>query len=336
MKTNHTTSLVAAILLVAAATNPSANAAGLLEIKTGEGADERIEGESTAPDHGGWIDVLSVGLAAEEGINTSATRRGVPQVKPVIVTKRIDKSSPLLAKSAITGQTFPQVTIKLPLDGAHPGFIVTLYDVVVDSYNTSLFISTASDEKPTEEVTFGYTKIEWTYSQGADGLPVARSSFDRLFGTNDPERDDDGDNLANALDDDDDNDGIDDGYELRNGLHPLVADAEFDDDDDGKTNREEWLAGTRSNIAGSVFGIHSIAFDREGQVTIKVPTIGGRRYQLIGSFDLGGDNWMPLDQFETAAGSEPGMMELLLPPAAAAQADRLFFKAEVSLPGEER
>ena len=94
------------------------------------------------------------------------------------------------------------------------------------------------------------------------------------------------------------------------------------------------LAGTLAQDPNSRFNIHSIAFDREGHCTVKVPTIGGRRYKLRGSFDLAAGRWIDFDEFETPEDAEPGMMELALPPGAAAQFNRLFFNVEVSLPGQ--
>jgi cytochrome c5 len=64
------------------------------------------------------------------------------------------------------------------------------------------------------------------------------------------ETDTDNDNIADIFDPDDDNDDIPDTYELANGLDPLDAtDAVLDNDSDGLSNYDEFLAGTNLNSA---------------------------------------------------------------------------------------
>lgn len=61
--------------------------------------------------------------------------------------------------------------------------------------------------------------------------------------------DTDGDGQGNACDSDDDGDGIPDTWEIDNGLDPLnTADASADNDGDGQTNLQEYLAGTDPNV----------------------------------------------------------------------------------------
>ncbi len=329
------TSLAAAALLAAAGAS-SASAATFLDLRSGPGPEDRVEGEASEPGHERWIEILSMGFNADKGPNTTATRRGAPRLGDVVVVRKFDKASPKLQEAVLSGEVFPEMTVHIPLEGSHPGFVAILSDVVLTGYQVHIH---HHSEQPTEEVSFYYNKIAFLYqpdNTGDGGPPVAAMHFDLLFGTNDPEKDDDGDGILNAHDNDDDNDEIDDEYELRYGLHPLFDDGDYDDDGDDKTNKEEWLAGTAADDPNSKFRIHSIAFDREGHCTVKVPTIGGRHYKLRGSFDLAAGRWIDFDEFDTPPGSEPGMMELALPPGAAAQFDRLFFSVEVSLPGDER
>ncbi len=90
---------------------------------------EGIKGESVDKDHKEWIDILSVsGLSAPSGTRDAASglATGKRQHKPVTVTKRIDKASPLLAKSSGNPQ-FPS-TIRLSQDGVDyvlSGVVVT-------------------------------------------------------------------------------------------------------------------------------------------------------------------------------------------------------------------
>lgn len=81
------------------------------------------------------------------------------------------------------------------------------------------------------------------------GLPARNHSRTILVH---PFVDSDGDGEADILDDDDDNDGMPDWWELIHGLDPLdPSDAGEDPDGDGATNLEEYLAGTDPNVSGA-------------------------------------------------------------------------------------
>ncbi len=73
-----------------------------------------IPGESKDKEHKGWIDVLSVsGLMESSGGRDAATglATGKRRHAPIKITKRIDKASPMLARSS-NNSSFPsQITI---------------------------------------------------------------------------------------------------------------------------------------------------------------------------------------------------------------------------------
>ncbi|MBB1296296.1 leucine-rich repeat domain-containing protein [Pseudoalteromonas sp. SR41-7] len=86
-----------------------------------------------------------------------------------------------------------------------------------------------------------------------DGIPLTDpAQLDTLttlgieyYGTPSGLEDTDGDGIRDAIDEDDDNDGMSDEYELENGLDPSNAyDAGYDYDGDGLTNLEEMTLGT--------------------------------------------------------------------------------------------
>ena len=68
---------------------------------------EGIPGESKAAGHADWIDIesFSWGTARNTAQNCS--------VHDITITKHIDKASPQLAQAALTGQTFPSVTVEV-------------------------------------------------------------------------------------------------------------------------------------------------------------------------------------------------------------------------------
>jgi hypothetical protein len=67
-----------------------------------------------------------------------------------------------------------------------------------------------------------------------------------------------------------------DGWETAFGVNNPNA----DDDGDGKSNLEEYRAGTNPTNAASVFRILSVARDAAGQVTLVWSSIGGTRYRV--------------------------------------------------------
>ena len=81
----------------------------------------------------------------------------MPNLLDFSFVKEVDKSTPKLQEALFTGETFPEMRIKHPLDGAHPGVVIILEEVGVSSYT----ISGDADDRPTEEVAFYYNKITW-------------------------------------------------------------------------------------------------------------------------------------------------------------------------------
>jgi type VI secretion system secreted protein Hcp len=125
-----------------------------------------LPGESTTVPDG--IDLFSFGW----GIENSPSRhseRGRVEFNDLTITKKLDKSSPKLLLASAEGQRLPSATLTARKDGAQdPYLTVTLSDVLVSSYQTAG--SCMDGGVPTDQVSFNYTKIDWTYrQQGADG-----------------------------------------------------------------------------------------------------------------------------------------------------------------------
>lgn len=90
---------------------------------------------------------------------------------------------------------------------------------------------------------------------------------------------------------DSDGDGMLDSWELANGLDPTsAADAEADDDNDGLSNQQEYLAGTAPRDPSSTLSIAiEASLDEQMQAAGYVltwPSALGRRYQLWKATDL--------------------------------------------------
>ncbi len=144
-------SLVLALFLAALTPSP-ALAAGYLKI-----AD--IKGESTDRAHKGEIEILSwswgeTGLEAGSGLTT-----GKRQHKPLTITKRVDKTSPVLQRAQADGRVFPEMTVYLPqADPGHQTYLkYKLSNVHITSFQTS---AASSDSVPTETFTLNFEIIK--------------------------------------------------------------------------------------------------------------------------------------------------------------------------------
>jgi uncharacterized repeat protein (TIGR01451 family) len=85
---------------------------------------------------------------------------------------------------------------------------------------------------------------------------------------------------------DSDGDGLPDSWESGNGLNPFdSSDATTDADGDGLTNLQEYFAGTDPRATNSTVRIESVARS-DGDVTITVRTVLGKRYELQSSTSL--------------------------------------------------
>ena len=82
---------------------------------------------------------------------------GKRQHKPFTITKELDKSSPLLLQAIYTNETLTSVLIGLLLPSGQPMATVTL---------TNAHVSDSVQHGPTEEISFVYQKITWTWVDG--------------------------------------------------------------------------------------------------------------------------------------------------------------------------
>ena len=151
----------------------------MASIKTGESAAKGHEGSS------GWMEIGSLQFGSGRTISTptgAATKReaSLPRVSEVRVTKLQDSTSPLLFQESLIGKA-GDVTIDLTETGTDSPAVfctVKLTNAILSSYSVS-----SSGERPTESLSYNFTKIEYTY-QGYDnkGSPVSSlkqtSTFD--------------------------------------------------------------------------------------------------------------------------------------------------------------
>lgn len=132
-----------------------------------------ITGQRQGVIHGtgpqGSIKLMSL---ASKALTMSEVRSGVPErsKRPwseIVVTKTVDKSSPLL-KRALAGNEPMTITIVVN----RPGTANRLYTITLTNAHISSIKTAADDESPkesvaeTESISFTFQKIEWTYTRG--------------------------------------------------------------------------------------------------------------------------------------------------------------------------
>ena len=172
-----TSPLLAGAIAVMALSAVNAQAAIFLKL-------DGVPGESTSSGHKDEIDVVSFqfGLNADNTLSPSggATRDSSPTCEGVVITKALDKSSPVLAGAVMTGKTMKKGTFTFTRNDGESDAI--FYSVIMtDVLVTSVAQSGRGNELPHESVSFIARQIELKYrSQSADGKlgPEVRATLD--------------------------------------------------------------------------------------------------------------------------------------------------------------
>ena len=148
----------------------------------------RVEGSRQGAITAGAYTAPSIGNSYQEGHENEAIIKGyshnvtIPRDplsgqpsgqrvhSPFVVTKLLDKSSPLLMSALATGETLPIVELKLyrtNYDGKLEHFYTLLLeDAIVIDITPDVphaFGETERDVAPLEHVSFSYRKIRWTH-----------------------------------------------------------------------------------------------------------------------------------------------------------------------------
>jgi len=126
------------------------------------------EGECSQKGHDKYFEILSFYHAIRQtGSGSSSGSGGLvggrAELSEFSVTKRLDKASPKLAFLAANGKAVKEVLIECHHDtGEKARFLeIKLTKAVVRSVR----LSGGGDDRPHEVVAFGYSKIEWTYTE---------------------------------------------------------------------------------------------------------------------------------------------------------------------------
>jgi type VI secretion system secreted protein Hcp len=129
-----------------------------------------IKGEVTDEDHKDWIHIDSMSSAIfrsiPQGAKDQQRTRGETSLGDIVVVRQLDKSSTKLQEASANGTFFSEVEIHFcsTLNNKEEPYLkYVLKDVIVSSY--SIHANSSGDPMPSEEITLGYTEVEWTYVQ---------------------------------------------------------------------------------------------------------------------------------------------------------------------------
>jgi type VI secretion system secreted protein Hcp len=137
-----------------------------------------VPGESTSVPNA--IDLLTFSWGLHNTTHVGATGGGAgagrPQFSEFTITKKLDKSSPLLMLASAEGTHYPHATITCRKGGGERQqdyLRFTLSDVVVSSYQV---VGSSGNELPTDQISFNFSRVEFNYHpqepDGSLGPPV--------------------------------------------------------------------------------------------------------------------------------------------------------------------
>jgi type VI secretion system Hcp family effector len=244
-------------------------------------------GEVTAPPYVNWIQVDSFSYGVAKPTNST------PRHSAVFVTKLTDKASPKLAELCNKGQRSPLLKIEFTRPAGSQ--LTRFYQIALKDALVSTYDSGSGGNRPTETVSFVYSRIDWTYTEFdvRDVAVTNRAAYwdlSRNVGgqiVTPVGQDTDGDGTPDVDDPDDDNDGMPDSYEQAFGLNPLVNDANGDLDGDGMTNYEEYVAGTDPGKATSNFRVSATQVDAT-TARLTWTSAAGKTYEVKASAQVNG------------------------------------------------
>ena len=127
-----------------------------------------IKGEATDDGHKDWIIIQSMSSpifrSIPEGAKDQQRTKGETTLGDVVVSRELDKSSTKLQEACANGTFFSEAEVHFcstVKNKQEPYLTYKLSDVIATSY--SFHGNAAGDPLPSEEITLGYTEVEWTY-----------------------------------------------------------------------------------------------------------------------------------------------------------------------------
>lgn len=128
-----------------------------------------IDGEAKQKDHKDWSVIASFNqILHKPGTgSTGGRRRGNAIVEDIIVSKKLDKSSPKIAEGLLKGKFFRKVEIDVTAPYSDAGkqtyYRYELKNVIVTSY--SIHGTGGARDVPVEEFALNFEEIKVTYTE---------------------------------------------------------------------------------------------------------------------------------------------------------------------------
>ena len=127
-----------------------------------------IKGEATDADHKDWIIIESMSSpifrSVPEGAKDQQRTKGDTTLGDIVVVRQLDKSSTKLMEACANGAFVQEVEVHFCTtvkNKQEPYLKYKLSNVIISSF--SMHANSSGDPLPTEEITLGYTEVEWTY-----------------------------------------------------------------------------------------------------------------------------------------------------------------------------
>jgi type VI secretion system secreted protein Hcp len=141
------------------------------------GARGPIQGDPKSPHGSRWIPIVEFDepvVASRDAATGQASERR--QHQPVRIVKLVDAASPQLKRTAAAGEHLKEVVFQFYRSNAGKEELyetIRLSDAIISSVQNR-GSSSAGSERPTEEISFQYAKIEITYAR-QEATPLTKS-----------------------------------------------------------------------------------------------------------------------------------------------------------------
>lgn len=126
-----------------------------------------VPGQATEEGHKDWILIDSFSMPIYRKIAAGARDNERFQTDTiagdVVAVRTIDKSSPKIAQGCADGTVYSEILLHFTTQANNKQEVyveIKLENVIITSYSAHM----NSESRGSEEVTFNYTKIEWTYN----------------------------------------------------------------------------------------------------------------------------------------------------------------------------
>ncbi len=128
-----------------------------------------IPGEATKEPHVDWINVLAVSQGIDRPVSGSGAELewADPIVQDIVVTKELDKATPKMIESILTGKIHEKVVIDFVLPNLKGGPETTFFQIELEKVRlTSYSFSDGGGGAPASEtITMNSETIKWTYTE---------------------------------------------------------------------------------------------------------------------------------------------------------------------------